>query len=632
MNDLSHTSGLHPYDTRIFKTVSSLAKTPSQTPAPVKVQTPVPVIDLSKLRGCVAPPSVPLGKIAGVAAMRKDGLFMAPCPFVAEALALLDTFPLRPSVVKPFEDSPDSARYAAHVELLEKLGVVQLFATYCPVSKQLWRNGKVVNVPPIGTLSAVYKDDATARAIFNLKYINSLMQEETLEFSIPGIHQLIQFFILAAVPGMRFVHCDITSAFYEVPLGRRVSVCCCIRVGRNVYSIEVAPMGWKRSCAIMQAVTMGVVLFKHEGEDCLGAPEDVLSARAVPGLVRLEDGGGIACVYDSVLVLTTAARAPLWKERLARNFRLNNLQLKFITEESNRPDFMYSGIHITGNEQGIFWGVDVNSLRTWKEIVSQNLVASPRTLFSLLGYLRSIAPILGWRKCRLGRLTKAQSALGAVDWDSEEADLEKAELIPIVARAARMILDVQEDAQPRHRKSHILEVKRPKCDVIFIAVDATPYRWAVYSLKEGVATPWKWGDFGTDKLGNLTELPIDHAEACAMRIGLSLALATEALLVVAAGDNQVAGHAYYKGYSASADVDQEVVRASFSESATCVVLADIEGIHNIADVHTRPHEVYSEENITLRTEATWRRLVQAEAHWKKTGETYLKRSHENAKV
>ena len=105
-----------------------------------------------------------------------------------------------------------------------------------------------------------------------------------------------------------------------------------------------------------------------------------------------------------------------------------------------------------------------------------------------MGYLRSVAPILGWERYRLGSITKAQSALGQVDWEAEGSDLEPKDpairvmLAAAIAEAKSRILAISETPPPpRHNASHISLLRKARDSVAYIAVDSTLERYSVYA-------------------------------------------------------------------------------------------------------------------------------------------------------
>jgi len=257
---------------------------------------------------------------------------------------------------------------------------------------------------------------------------------------------------------------------------------------------------------------------------------------------------------------------------------------------------------------------------------------TPRTLFKFAGYLRSVAPIIGWERYRLGTITKAQSALGEVDWENE-GDTEpqdprlRAKIAEAIAEAKYRILSIPEDPHPRHKASHLALLRKARERVHYVAVDATLDRYAVYAFaRDGTVSLLETLPF-VDEKGIVCRVPhIDIGEAHAMRRGVQLSKQSGALMVFIVGDNQSADYAFFNGYSPTDEVNDEVAQAGYiHDTGLTVIIGDIEGIDNVADVATRPDEIFHPDDIARRTKATWIRLRQTEEYWKRTTKGFLKR-------
>ena len=92
-----------------------------------------------------------------------------------------------------------------------------------------------------------------------------------------------------------------------------------------------------------------------------------------------------------------------------------------------------------------------------------------------------------------------------------------AEAITIVRN---LVLSIQNEWI--HRKTHLIR-KRGDVEVVFIAVDATPHRWAMWPMVEGkvVTSQCKEANFAE-------ETPIDVAEATCLHKGVVCARGTAA--------------------------------------------------------------------------------------------------------
>jgi len=118
-------------------------------------------------------------------------------------------------------------------------------------------------------------------------------------------------------------------------------------------------------------------------------------------------GGFIVLVYDSILIATS--RPDDWKTRIERNFgpEKTNLKLKYISVEKYQESekqvatFAYCGFELSRNRHGINWRLEQKGVDIWKEVARSTLLATPRTVFRLLGILRFAAPILVWPQRRI---------------------------------------------------------------------------------------------------------------------------------------------------------------------------------------------------------------------------------------
>ena len=597
----------------------------------------VPVA-VSKARGALARPNVPLAKLEKVGHMVKDFSLFASTMYIDAAFRVLDECPLQENVVRrSFLESPDSWRYAEHLKELHEAKVLGVYGTYNHMLQVIvGARGEELPLPLFANYSAVYKDAEEARAIFNMRYSNSLMRPDTIKFSLLGSRAIVE-----KLRGMdferynyRILHYDLKNAFYLLGVSEEVGNCCCVRLGDLVYRIRVCPMGWSRSCGAMQAITNSCILFKKPEEESLGVNAQELTRSDVPGFMPLSDGGGIFTVYDSCMHICEEKTAAKWRDRVKRNFGDAGLALKYLTLEELNACPAFCGIQMQTDRNGLKWSVEAKSVSTWKAIVAQVLVPSPRTLFRTCGYLRFAGPIMGWSECRLGRLTKAQSELGLVtDWD--EPKLKSG----VLDHACKLINSVDEKAT-QHRKSHIL--KRGRTPPFYFAVDATPKCWTVYDMTGGVPTLLVTHHFGGDynndgkwvpivghKSTGPDEWPIDEAESFALLQGILIGHARGASLLICANDNQVAGWNYTNGYSKNAVIDRHIVEAKYADGQATLLIADTPSAENYADFGTRMNYVYPsdplEGSLTYRRKCTWERLLAVQKHWEATAGQYLLR-------
>ena len=573
-----------------------------------------------RVRGGIAPPSSDLAKLVNVGGMTTDRPRFAPLSFVDVAFAVLYSDPLPADLVlPPWRQIPDSAFYARHVAYIVKKGV-------------LW---KVPNPDDGvrrwgGRYGAIWKDKIAARATFNLKSTNAMaVGGPEVLFSLLSSQGLIReirkrdFVRLK----LRFVHGDVSNAYYNYGvLGRA----CCVRVGDNLYEARVASMGFRKHCGNSQALVWGSLLrqmpedFALGGDGNLGVPDSVFSLTEAPGFIELEDGGFIVLVYDSILIATTQPAA--WEKRIRRNFGKEegtNLHLKYLKVEETVAVFGYCGLEIAQNGQGVRWRADPEGVKTWKESVLRPMMSTPRTVFRLLGFLRFVAPILNWPRRKLGRFTKYQSELGSVvNWDEESLAHDK-----ILKSMMSVITAI--DNKYGHAKSHI-PTKRASVMTVYVAVDATKQRWAMWPMIDGevIEAEWKHGIFyGKD--GKIQSLLIDFTEAFAFREAVRYLKSLGAVIWIIGNDNQGVGRAFVKGFSRSEDVD-DVVASEVIGDEICLIVADIPTDQNVSDIGTRPNKKYSREDREGRRKASWDLMGAALTRWRLTTEEYVKRPEDVA--
>ena len=595
--------------------------------------------EVAKARGALAHPGVPLADLAHVGEMVKDLGLYAPTKYIDAAFRVLDECPLQDDIVRrPFLESPDSWRYAAHLKALDRATVLGVYGVYDrDLGVILGPRGVVLPLPLFARYSAVHKDALEARAIFNMVYSNALMKADTIKFSLLGSRAIISRLRSMDFErcNYRILHYDLRNAFYLLGVSEQVGDCCCVRLGDLVYRIRVCPMGWRRSCGCMQAITNSCILFKLPDEENLGVDPGELERAEVPAFIPLSDGGGIITVYDSVMHICEEKTAAKWRDRVLRNFGQAKLALKYLTLEGLNGSPLFCGIQMFTDRNGLKWSLDVKSVETWKAIVAQSLVPSPRTLFRLCGWLRFAGPILGWSECRLGRLTKAQSELGQVTlWDQPNVN-------PAVLKLAFALIEGIDEKSKQHRRSHVL--KRGRSPPFYFAVDATPTCWAVYAMAGGVPVLLMAHHFGGDydlrgkwvpsvagcASSGPDVWPIDEAESFALLQGIKIGHAQGASLLICANDNQVVGWNYTNGYSRNNVIDHHIVESKYADGQATLLIADTPTLENYADIATRPNHVYPLTGVgsaAYRKKCTWDRLQAVRKHWECTASQYLLRA------
>ena len=582
------------------------------------------------IRGMVAQPGVPLQPLKNVGKMRVSGEYMMLAPFVKQGLEMLKMDPLDDGAVgRNLCDAPDSVRYRDHLLYLWKdVGAYDV----APSRKEVmqWTDPPKDIDPWIGSSSAVHKDADFARAINNLKFTNAACNGPKVAFRLLGAKKIVE--LLLSVPfknGFRILHGDFTNMYYQVPIGKRLALRCCLKLGDVVLMPNVMSMGHTHSCGTCTSIVWGAILFHFEHESRLGVPADVEFLVEAPSHIELEDGGFIILIYDSILIVTKEDNAKEWEKRLKRNCEQHlNMEFKYLRLEGLKARVNYGGMVLRSDRAGLTWSLDTDAVEVWKTIARSELVPSPRTLFKLISYLRFAAPILGWREGKLGRLTKVQSELGVIeDWD--EPKIGEA----IMKAARRMILEIDTPVEHpkqefnewkmlsirgmQHRKSHV-EKKRGREEVVFVAVDATEYRWAMTPMQNGKEQEelCRYGMFEQ-------KTAIDVAEAYVLRKGLEYGRTTTATVCVVANDNQGVGRGFVSGFSRSEGVDKEIDKARVA-GEPCLVVVDVSTEDNFADIGTRPDEPEKNtpEQYKHRRKETWARLETGYSEWKRSRRAY----------
>jgi len=411
---------------------------------------------LGPIKGARSPPSIQLAPLTGVGKMRVDGVGLADTPYVRLALNLLMSDPVPKGIkLRSVGESPDSQLYWSHISylarpenrVLERLPPSEVVAD--------WFKGDpdTDQTPCICAYFAVYKDILNARAIFSLTYTNGIATLVGVKFFLPGSRGLVRRFKLLNYQERRYriCHLDASNYYYCIPTGRRLGLRCCVKCKGEVFMPRVLCMGIYLACGVAQALTIGCLLKRAPGQDALGVPDEVLQTEVAPGLINLEDGGLIVTIYDSVLIIAEENTAQLWHQRADNNFKDVHVPHKYNKLEGIDAKVPFGGMLLHSSRNGLCWGLDYDQVETWLMIAKSKLLPSGRTLYKLIGFLRFAQPILGWRECALGRLTKYQTTLGViVDWDEPTLDN------TIILAACSLILQIDPKTK-RHRKSHVID-------------------------------------------------------------------------------------------------------------------------------------------------------------------------------
>ena len=220
------------------------------------------------------------------------------------------------------------------------------------------------------------------------------------------------------------------------------------------------------------------------------------------------------------------------------------MHLKYLKSESTCSVFNFCGISIQQSSVGLSWSIENSSLEKWQAAAKFPVRPTPRTYFSFLGFVRFALPLFRLPKRTLGRYTKLQSVLGKIDpnWDREDS-----RIIVLLGNLVDLILSFKRVWSYAGSFNSFT-----KNDFDLIACDATPFRWAAWTLtREDVVQEKLEGSFAK-------EIRFESAETYALHKGIEAALRRKSKAIAVSTDNTVAGRSLERGYSRSEEVDNIV--------------------------------------------------------------------------
>ena len=169
----------------------------------------------------------------------------------------------------------------------------------------------------------------------------------------------------------------------------------------------------------------------------------------------------------------------------------------------------------------------------------------------------------------------------------------------------------------KHRKSHIPVTKGNL--FVIVAVDATPWTWAVNVLTEvGVVE-------SETRQGTFRKKPIAEAEAFGAEKGLLTGKAQGPPVIALCNDNTAIGRGIWKGYSADDALDPIIEKALRHLKRKVYVGVDVPSAENYADIGTRSTKAYSDEEVVFRRKRTVERAIFSIKEWMRTGVDYYSR-------
>lgn len=584
------------------------------------------------VRGARAHPDSNIGSFKNVAGLRRESVVWPDFPFLRVAFAILDEDPIDYDKLKEEEvvRLQNSSRWSNHLRQLQGVLTEPVrFVDSLGLSEEearLKMAGEEALARRIcGKYTSVWKDveppPPIARVIFDLRRLNAVCNDKNVPFTVLGAPQMIEEMRLVPTERGMFVivHADLVNFYYQIGVGDNLSNRMLLLWGDVFIRSKVLCMGFCKSCGIAMALCLALIILQESGEAELGIPSDLRSSASAPGCVRLTNGGIIFLVYDSIMILCPRKDASLWHKKLDRVFTKAGLMFKYLSVAAPGEVVNYCGMEAKSDREGLKWRVAGSSLSTWKILRRAVLRRSPRSLFKVTGYLRFSMSVMGEPRWRLGRVSKAQSKLGkVVDWDVvciDQNDLDIAwnlfdELVAVWESVAGW----------RHRQSHVPKVAPEQPLFIVVAVDATPWTWAVDVLVDAnvVKGGSKKGRFAAEK-------PIAEAEAKGSLEGIVIAKNFNAPVIVVCNDNRPVGRGFWKGYSAQDELDGYIKKGVPHLEGKVYVGVDVPSKENFADIGTREEKDYSPGEVAFRRQRTFERAMCAAEKWRKTGLDYFGR-------
>ena len=577
------------------------------------------------VRGGRASKASNLGLLRNVGGMVKESHLFSHTEYSAKALVLLDRDPLDINALAALPADKltrerDSAMWSKHLLVLERSQVLE----WCEKPKSFATS-------ICGKYTAVWKDvketeeKSVARAIFDLRRLNLVTTAVVVDFALLAAVNMVPLLMGIGPRGgarWRIVHADVSNMYYQLGVGKDLGSRCLLRFGGRYMSAKVLPMGFKKSCGIAQGLSMGLILRVESGDRDLGIPSSAYLGGVAPGYIRLTNGGIIFLVYDSILIICPEDDARAWQRRLRRNFETRaNLLFKYCEVADVEEVVPYCGLELRMTPKGLQWRVGDQSVATWKILRHVQLKRCPRTLFRIVGFSRFAAAIQGVPRHKLGAVSKIQSSLGLVqNWD--ETCLREEDIAVAWEFFDAMVEEryTSKTKGWRHRRSHLpIRTRDTSPSTCIIAVDATPYRWAVNLLRGA-------HDVDISRHGDFDDLtPNADAESRSSKEGLLLALDESFGVIVLCNDHRSVGPSFWKGYSTKPVIQADIRGALDRVVEEKIIFVDVPTKENFADVDTRPDKKYSAEEINQRRRDTLRRANEALEVWKQTGKDYFSR-------
>ena len=569
------------------------------------------------LKGDIAPSSYKLMKIDRAGKMKTEVFSSSPFAFTRIAYQMLlhdphynidDVAPkyvFDPKLGKSGLDAtPDSIKYERLVHEMKNKNLVQAIALESVIAPVV-----VLRLFAVVKETAFLGSPGLARPIENGRPVKP-KKDASSGFSLAGATQMLLLLLDLASEGMSAYHYDYSNYYFQIKNYRpRDHV---FRIGNQLWEWLVTTMGWFKATFIAQALTIHMAV-----DGCIDVAETFSSLTSPPGIIRLTNGGAIVCIYDSVVIFDKIRFLKHHQKRVVENSRKAYALLKYEIIQPLNESFVWCGFEFLPLPCGLSWRVNPETLVSWKVVFESVMDATPRTLWKILGLLSFIWVILELPKRLLGPGRHMQGNIGLVDaagWDVVD------NRISMIFAWAKTTFESVNNVF-RHRRT-----RRIPRDVLRFAADATLVLWGWYQLdEEGSIIDECGGAFPQN--GEIWTIDECEAYAAAQAICKADEINPNALLILA-GDNIPVEQAFDKGSSQKPQLYFQIQRARVDQNARVLLLADVTTDENVADIKTRPSEVYTFEEVALRKSQTSTRMSLALRHWLLHGSTFFSRHSE----
>lgn len=572
--------------------------------------------DIAVYKGDLAPSHYKLMKCTNVAKINLEFFRKSKLSFVGSALGLLSA-PHFDTAKLGVQHKVDLTNLSVAERMAKLRGTVDS-SSYANLTGEMTRVGLIREIDItesalkeiiILKMFAVVKDvsQTLARPIENGRPVRTEGKEK---FTLAGATQITKILRETRSEGMSAFHFDLDNCYFQYrndfPMMHG------FRCGDAIFTWQVLTMGWDYATRICQSLTMDITL-----RGALGVPTEITSSAIPPGVVHLENGCKVFCVYDSVLVLDRMQALSKWSTRVEENRREAHASFKYAMVQPFNTFFEYCGFEMFVSLDGIQWRIAKTTLDPWLERTTCALECTRRSLWRLLGFLTFAYTVLGVSSRLLGGGRHIQANCGLVtdaEWDIVDDTLE--ECISDLTRQIRNIKNVRQHYDPRKR------CRNDDPRILRVVSDASKQKWCFYVVDHsGQIIDQGEGPASGD---------IAESEAIGVAEGILRIrrLVGNNSVIVLAGDNISVMRGFAKGYAASKNIHAQIVRSKIAEIEGVVIVVDVSTDDNLADIGTRPDRVYSGEEEEFRRRRTIERMEAGLELWILHGTVFVSRHAE----